>query len=123
MKWQHVDIAFNKPVTASSILDNKTDQYGPQYATNGQAECGSSSGPVAHTNYEPAAWFRVDLQGKFNITTVVVQPWISKIIRVEPDLKTTWLFYSLIKINQLKITCLIRPICYLDHWDHVVGWS
>ena len=77
---QHVDIAFNKPVTASSILGNKTDQYGPQYATNGKAVCDSSSGPVAHTDREdPEPWFTVDLQGKFNITKVVVEPRTCKI--------------------------------------------
>ena len=94
VKWQDVDIAFNKPVNASSILDNKTDQYGPQYATNGKAVCNTSIGPVAQTDKKDTRpFFTVDLQGEFNITTVVVKPWICK-INYKTLLYNKWLFFN-----------------------------
>ena len=72
------DIAFNKPAYASSAF-NDQDKYGPQFVNNGQAVCDNAAGPIAHTRiHEYNPWFKVDLQGTFNIKTVSVLPRISK---------------------------------------------
>ena len=48
--------------------------YGPQYVNNGKAVCDNNEGPIAHTKPEANPWFKVNLQGTFNIKTVVVNP-------------------------------------------------
>ena len=73
------DIAFNKPAEASSVYNDQTGSYGPQYVNNGKADCSHPSGPMAHTNIESNPWFKVDLQGTFYIETVAVIPKPSKL--------------------------------------------
>ena len=70
------DIAFDKNATASSILGEEKDRFkfGPQFVTNGLSACANESGPIAHTNNETNPWFKIDLQGTFNIKTVIVNP-------------------------------------------------
>ena len=77
---EDTNIAFNKPVTASSIFggERKRHQFGPQFVTNGQSVCDNAAGPIAHTRREVNPWFKVDLRGTFNIKTVVVNPKKSK---------------------------------------------
>ena len=64
------DIAFMKPVDASSIYD---DKHNPELLTNGQS-CKNGTIPAAATLTEDKPWFRIDLQGKFYIRTVIVTP-------------------------------------------------
>ena len=68
------DIAFIKPVSASSIYD---DKHKPELLTNGQS-CKDGISPAAATKEEDKPWFRIDLQGKFYIRTVTVTPRESK---------------------------------------------
>ena len=74
------DIAFNKPAAASSVFNGQTDMYGPQYVNNGKANCDYVRGPIAHTQTEANPWFKVDLQGTFNIKTIAVIPRQSKFL-------------------------------------------
>ena len=69
-----VDIASGKPVTASSVWDSN---YRPEYLTNGES-CKDGTHPAASTKQEDKPWFRIDLQGKFYISTVTVTPRKSK---------------------------------------------
>ena len=64
------DIAFMKPVNASSIYDGN---HKPELLTNGQS-CKDGTSPAAATLTEDKPWFRVDLKGKFYIRTVTVTP-------------------------------------------------
>ena len=64
------DIAFMKPVNASSIYD---DNHKPELLTNGSS-CTDGIHPAASTIREDKPWFRIDLQGKFYIRTVTVTP-------------------------------------------------
>ena len=64
------DIAFMKPVNASSVYD---DKHKPEYLTNGES-CKGGTQPAAATKQEDRPWFKVDLQGKFYIRTVVLTP-------------------------------------------------
>ena len=68
------DIAFNKPVTASSAWEDDLVLYAAKYATNGQANCTDPNGPIVHTKREDNAWIEVDLQKTYFIKTVVVEP-------------------------------------------------
>ena len=68
------DIAFNKPVTASSAWEDDLVLYAAKYATNGQANCTDPNGPTVHTKREDNAWIEVDLQKTYFIKTVVVEP-------------------------------------------------
>ena len=74
------DIAFNKPVYASSAFNDLTGSWGPQYVNNGQAVCDNNAGPIAHTKTESNPWFKIDLEGTFYIKTVIVNPRRSKFI-------------------------------------------
>ena len=65
------DIAFGKPVNASSIYD---DNHKPELLTNGQSCTDHGTIPVAATKHEDKPWFKIDLQGKFYIRTVVLTP-------------------------------------------------
>ena len=65
------DIAFNKPATASSTWAGDTRRFGPWFVNNGKAVCNPGN-PIAHTRNEANPWFKVDLQGTFNIETVAV---------------------------------------------------
>ena len=71
------DIAFMKPVDASSIYN---DKHKPELLTNGQS-CKNGTQPAAATKTEDKPWFRIDLQGKFYIRTVTVTPRKSKFNR------------------------------------------
>ena len=69
------DIAFKKPVTASSIYDTN---HRPEYLTNGQS-CKDGNYPAASTKEkEDKPWFRVNLQRKFYIRRLVVTPRIGE---------------------------------------------
>ena len=68
------DIAFMKPVNASSIYN---DKHKPELLTNGES-CKDGTSPAAATKHEDNPWFRVDLLGKFYIRTVVLTPRESK---------------------------------------------
>ena len=75
------DIAFNKQTYASSAYDDNWDKYGPQLVNNGKADCSHPSGPIAHTKKDQTnEWFKIDLQGTFNIKTVAVLPRKSKFL-------------------------------------------
>ena len=63
------DIAFMKPVNASSIYD---DKHKPELLTNGQSCTDRGTWPAVATKKEEKPWFKVDLQGKFYIRTVTV---------------------------------------------------
>ena len=71
------DIAFLKPVSASSIYDDD-QKYKPEYLTNGKSCISELTFPAAATKHEDKPWFRVNLQGKFYIRTVVLTPRESK---------------------------------------------
>ena len=74
------DIAFGKPVNASSTYgDNPSDynSHKPEYLTNGES-CKDGTQPAAATKEEDKPWFRIDLQGKFYIRTIVLTPRESK---------------------------------------------
>ena len=64
------DIAFMKPVNASSVYRNQK----PELLTNGQSCTTEGIWPLASTENEEKPWFKVDLQGKFYIRTVTVTP-------------------------------------------------
>ena len=68
------DIAFGKPVSASSIYGDNPSEYKPEYLTNGESCTREGTWPAAATKQEDKPWFRIDLQGKFYIRTVVVTP-------------------------------------------------
>ena len=74
------DLAFNKPAYASSAFNDQTDKYGPHYVNHGQAVCDNETGPIAHTKHEHHPWFKIHLEGTFNIKTVIVNPRTSKLI-------------------------------------------
>ena len=65
------DIAFMKPVNASSIWNY---DHRPEYLTNGESCSTEGTWKAAATKHENNPWFRVDLQGKFYIRTVVLTP-------------------------------------------------
>ena len=74
------DIAFMKPVNASSIYDDNLLKHKPEYLTNGDS-CTDGTNPAGSTKKEDKPWFRVDLLGKFYIRTVVLTPRERKFIK------------------------------------------
>ena len=74
------DIAFNKPAYSSSVHNDNTGSFGPEYVNNRQAVCNKNEGPIAHTKGEADPWFKVDLRGTFYIKTVAVLPRKSKFL-------------------------------------------
>ena len=91
------DIAFNKPAYASSAFSDNTGSWGPQLVNNGKADCAHPSGPIAHTKNEDRPWYKVELQGTFNIKTVTVLPRKSKFL------------HKYLIINRLSISK--QPFC------------
>ena len=74
-----------KPVTASSVYN---DKHKPELLTNAES-CKDGTKPAAATKEQDKPWFKVDLQGKFYIRTVVVTPRESKflLLSLKPSLK------------------------------------
>ena len=67
-------MAFDKPASQSSTWTSNDNRWGAQFAVNGKADCRSTAkeGPIAATDRQNNPWIRIDLQGTFNIKTVVV---------------------------------------------------
>ena len=109
------DIASNKPADASSTHNNNRNQYGPQYVNNEKANCADPRGPIPHTKPEASPWFKVDLQGTFNIKTVVVLPRTSNFLhkdliinklRIRKELFKTKMFINVNHILLKKVNLL-----------------
>ena len=95
------DIAFMKPVNASSIWN---DDHRAEYLTNGESCTREGTWPAASTNEEDKPWFRIDLQGKFYIRTVVVTPRERKFIKHNYNLNIK----NLIKI--INMTTILKNL-------------